>query len=45
MGYRWDIYGITKEQHRTDVKDLKKKRVNLRGKELNKKNFLYEEEL
>ena len=28
MGYLWDIYGISKEQHKTGVKEIKKKMQN-----------------
>ena len=28
MGYRWDIYGISKEQPKTGIKEMKKKRGN-----------------
>jgi len=45
MGYLWDIYGISKEQHRTGVKEMKKKRRNHHKEELKSGKILHEEML
>ena len=42
MGQLWDNYGTTKEQHKTGVKEMKKKRGNHRKEELKSGKILHE---